>query len=366
MTAKPNMTNAWAEAGTVATPSASEIQIGWEGNDIPPAEIENFVQNRQDNAIKYIFEQGVVEWDNTTLFPVDAYVKRNGVVYRSLLSDSNKDPLTQPTYWTKAFDDAGSAQAVQDIVDEITDTDGYLDFYVQHSDPTLTTPLTAPKTFASDGIANGYKFKSATDITAENSGIVYSSGNVDLVLNGVVKGRITPAMDVNTNDVTLVTTQMLRSVILDFCFPVGCLHITEQTYDPSVRFGGSWTRVAKGRAIVGRHDGVTSDIPDWVKTAGNQHGEYEVTLAEENMVAHVHNQRASSDATAGNLDKTSLVTDTGQSGIGQTIGVTTDSFFVTNKAPLTTTEWGGDEDGDTIPLELVQPSEVYNIWKRIG
>lgn len=331
-----------------------------EDGDIPPAEVQNFVDNRQDNAIKHVFEEGISLWDNSTSYPINGLVKRNGEVYKAILTSSNKDPLTEPTYWVKAFDEFGSAQEVQDIVDEITGTDGYVDFYVQKSDPTLENPLAAPKVSASTGMANGYKFQSTTDPVAAKSGVVYNSGNIEILIDEVVKGRITPAMSVNSNDETLVTTAMLRSFMLDYVFPIGSIHITEESYSPASKFGGSWIRVAEGQAIVGRNDGVTGDIPDWVKTAGNTFGEYEHTLTTDELPNFRLGQNAHSDVLAPTSDPVPHVIPTqvaGFSGLGQT----TDEVIYTNKERVYTDPIGNDE-----PFSIVQPSVVYNIWKRIG
>lgn len=356
---KPDMQNIWAEAGAISVPPSADISEGWVVEK-PPFEEANFVENRQDNGIAYLFQEGIAEWDNLTEYQLNSLVKYNGVVYKSSGTNTNKQPNIFPLNWSIAFENFGAAQAVQDIVDEITGTDGYVDFYVQKSDPTLENPLSAPKVSADTGMANGHKFQSTTDPVAAKSGVVYNSGNVELVINEVVKGRITPTMSINSNDETLVTTAMLRSFILDYAFPVGSIHITEESYNPASRFGGSWIRVAEGQAIVGRNDGVTSDIPDWVKTAGNTFGEYEHTLTTNELPNFRLGQNAHSDVLATPAEPVPhVIFDVAGDFDGLAQG--TDPVLYTNKERVYTDPIGNDE-----PFNIVQPSVVYNIWKRIG
>jgi len=113
---KPNYTDIWSSAGSKTAPSSLKIQTGWVGEK-PPYEYWNWMMNRSDVGSAYLFQMGISEWDSTVEYQYSttykSYVQRNGLVYKALQTGTNKNPLTQPTYWGLAFDDYGSAATVQ-------------------------------------------------------------------------------------------------------------------------------------------------------------------------------------------------------------------------------------------------------------
>jgi len=113
---KPDMTYVWASGGSKTAPSNVKIQTGWIVEK-PEFEKMNWVQNRQDNSLAYLFQMGVPEWDSAVEYQYSAtyksYVQRNGLVYKALQVGTNKDPASEAAYWAVAFDDKGAAAAVQ-------------------------------------------------------------------------------------------------------------------------------------------------------------------------------------------------------------------------------------------------------------
>ena len=113
---KPDMTYVWASGGSKTAPSNVKIQTGWIVEK-PEFEKMNWVQNRQDDSLAYLFQMGVPEWDSAVEYQYSAtyksYVQRNGLVYKALQAGTNKDPASEATYWTIAFDDKGAAATVQ-------------------------------------------------------------------------------------------------------------------------------------------------------------------------------------------------------------------------------------------------------------
>ena len=122
---KPDMTYVWASGGSKTAPSNVKIQTGWIVEK-PEFEKMNWVQNRQDDSLAYIFQMGVPEWDSAVEYQHSAtyksYVQRNGLVYKALQVGTNKDPASEAAYWTVAFDDKGAAATVQsNLTTHITD-----------------------------------------------------------------------------------------------------------------------------------------------------------------------------------------------------------------------------------------------------
>ena len=119
------MTYVWASGGSKTAPSNVKIQTGWIVEK-PEFEKMNWVQNRQDDSLAYIFQMGVPEWDSAVEYQHSAtyksYVQRNGLVYKALQVGTNKDPASEAAYWTVAFDDKGAAATVQsNLTTHITD-----------------------------------------------------------------------------------------------------------------------------------------------------------------------------------------------------------------------------------------------------
>ena len=113
---KPDMTYVWASGGSKTAPSNVKIQTGWIVEK-PEFEKMNWVQNRQDGSLAYLFQMGVPEWDSAVEYQYSAtyksYVQRNGLVYKALQAGTNKNPASEAAYWTVAFDDKGAAATVQ-------------------------------------------------------------------------------------------------------------------------------------------------------------------------------------------------------------------------------------------------------------
>lgn len=67
-------------------------------------------------------------------------------------------------------------------------------------------------------------------------------------------------------------------------YPIGSIYMSIQDTNPSVFFGGTWERIAKGKTLVGV-DESDSDFNASSKTGGEK--EHKLTIAE--MPAHDHN-----------------------------------------------------------------------------
>lgn len=96
---RPDLTYKWSSTGYIATPSNGKISQGWI-YEKPPEGWMNFIENRQDQAIAYIYQQGIPEWDATIEYQNgSSFVTYGGNIYVSIQTGTNKQPDTQTAYW---------------------------------------------------------------------------------------------------------------------------------------------------------------------------------------------------------------------------------------------------------------------------
>ncbi|MDF7667462.1 phage tail protein [Orbaceae bacterium ESL0727] len=76
----------------------------------PPMEWMNGAFNRIDANTLYLLQQGVPEWDALVLYPTNAIIKYNAVLYIAKIQNNNVTP-TDTTKWTKFIQDASTSQA---------------------------------------------------------------------------------------------------------------------------------------------------------------------------------------------------------------------------------------------------------------
>ena len=100
----------WAALGDVETPTDAKMETGWVA-EVPKAQVENWVQNRQDAFNAHVNERGIAEWDATTDYLANkSYVQdSSGTVYRAVQNTGPSTVVQNPTtdgantYWVVAF-----------------------------------------------------------------------------------------------------------------------------------------------------------------------------------------------------------------------------------------------------------------------
>lgn len=127
---------------------------------------------------------------------------------------------------------------------------------------------------------------------------------------------------------------------------VGDVFVTTTHFDTSAQVAihkgyGTWEREAEGRAIVGYSS--QADSPEWTKTNGSTFGEYEHQLSIKEMPSHNHR----------------IADNTGTSGQGGGLDLNSGTSNFINSTGLENT-------GGNVPHNNVQPSKIYNIWRRIA
>ena len=109
---KPSKLNLlWASGGDILDPGDTKYQTGW-GVEVPPRQWENYIQNKQDQAIAHINQHGIAVWDAETEYQANTSYTQgqtNGTIYRAKLTHTGQNPEldTLNTYWDIAFAAAG-------------------------------------------------------------------------------------------------------------------------------------------------------------------------------------------------------------------------------------------------------------------
>lgn len=106
---KLDMTDIWASGGDKVAPSSAKIAQGWLV-EVVPRQTWNWFENRQDQNIAYLLQKGFPEWDAFTEYVASkSWINRSGIIYKAILTGTNKDPVSQPTYWVKAFPESSAS-----------------------------------------------------------------------------------------------------------------------------------------------------------------------------------------------------------------------------------------------------------------
>ena len=318
---KPNMNyGVWADNGNIEVPSSEKVELGWVVEK-PLNEQMNWLQNRQDSMLQYINQHGIPEWDNRTEYPINAFVARGGVVYKALSQNFDRDPTLNVAIWSVAFASFDNVAVINSIRDE----DGYLQHYVQKSNPVLNS-VAKGVGYAGQDLSKGVFFDSNNNTYVDNKfGSRY-------LFNGT-----------QTNDDDVIRKSDLQAILESYTrYNVGDLYFTTNQENPSSMLGyGTWVLYGQGKAIVGLSDIDNSISPNWNKYIGGIFGEYEHTLNVNEMPKHVHQQGASF------------------TGLGKIEGYPTSAPKDDNYSLADTREAGGSQ-----PHNNVQPSVTVAIWKR--
>ena len=321
---KPDMNyGLWAENGNIEIPSSEKVELGWIAEK-PLNEQMNWVQNRQDAMLQYINQHGIVEWDNVTEYPINAFVAREGVVYKALSQNVDKDPTLNTAIWTVAFADFSQVDRITKIVND----DGFVEHYVRKSAPVL------------DAVAKGVGY-SGDD---ENKGVKFDD-NDNLYLTNGDNNRY-DFNGTHTNDNDVIRKSDLQAILESYTrYKVGDLYITTNQENPSVVLGyGTWVLFGQGRAIVGLSEITNTNSPDWNKYVGGIFGEYDHTLNVNEMPSHVHQQGVKF------------------TGSGKIEGYTEASAPRDDNYSLSDTISAGGSQ----PHNNVQPSVTVAIWRRVA
>ncbi|QFP93504.1 tail fiber protein [Edwardsiella phage vB_EtaM_ET-ABTNL-9] len=315
---KPDMNyGVWAEGGNIEIPSSEKVEEGWVVEK-PLNEQMNWLQNRQDKMLQYLNQRGIPEWDSRTEYPIDAYVSRAGTLYQALSQNTDRDPTLHQAIWKIAFVGYDEFVTYAEDIQSIKDTDGFLKHYVKKSDPVMDSAVKAPS----------YNNKEMT------AGVTFSDDVVKVSKGNTVVAEFSGG----TNPKDVVTHEQLMQAIQ--VFKVGAVYTSVRPDDPAEVFGyGTWERFAEGKTLVGVSTSISNSVPEWVKRAGSEYGEYDHKITKDEMPTHSHGVGGYGGTSGG-----------GGAAAGNDISV------IFNTRPE-----GGDK-----PHNNVQPSIVVYFWKRVA
>lgn len=352
---KPDFENVWATEGGIGAPDVSQILAGWKQNQFPPSEISNFLQNKVETAIQYIYQVGIPDWDAKIEYQKASLVKFSGKHYLAKEVNKDKRPDQSTPNWTIAFDAYGASNDLRDIVAQIMGVDGYIPFYVRKSDPVMTSKAKAPSYEADVNSTGGFKFK------GYDSGVVCNGGDLIFMTDGVTQGRIKVAPPtLEMNDETLVTTALLKKVVDDLMkrtqIPVGWSVVTNNPKPPSDKdqLGyGTWVQDVQGKALVGVSAENAINVPEWTKDPDSMFGEYEHTQT----IAELPRHRDTFPADDQLIEQFDLERNTNLVGRRYDATSTIGKDYGSGWAYLPFV-------GESKPFNVVQPSQTKFIWTR--
>ena len=108
---RPNFGTVWAASGEKLSPTEIKIQGGWI-KEMMPYQYQNFLQNRVDNAITYLLQKGVPEWDASQEYTSNkSVVTYSGQMYMALTTNTNVLP-TVTASWKRLTTTLGANGAI--------------------------------------------------------------------------------------------------------------------------------------------------------------------------------------------------------------------------------------------------------------
>ncbi len=343
---KPNVTIRWAEGGNQLEPSSEVQELGFVVEK-PPYEVVNWLHNKHDTAVAYLYQEGFADWDIETEYSNTSYVKYDGVVYRAKLQNTGKQPDTNPDNWDIAF---ANYQDYLDLYQDLQDTKnvaGHADNLVYKDAPVMTNKAIGTSFSVDSGFGtnNGYQFNNHS-----RDGLFHNGTNPVVLNDGTTVASFSGNIS-NPSPKDVVTFDMLLNYTRQ---PVGSLYFTSNSVNPSVELGyGTWERYAEGKAIVGFSS--KPEDPTWTRVPLGSFGSYTHKLTQSELpITNVEFPADDQLILSYGLSRSTTRPQSPYDAASSTAASFQSGWAKTSSF------------GDDQPHNNVQPSIVIYVWRRVS
>jgi len=96
-----NLLEVWASSGAVVEPDISKVEEGWQLGEQPPHEFMNWLQNTFGEKLNHVLSNGTPQWNSSTSYGAGSTVQRTGSVWIAMEPNSNSEPATGNTNWSR-------------------------------------------------------------------------------------------------------------------------------------------------------------------------------------------------------------------------------------------------------------------------
>lgn len=129
---------------------------------------------------------------------------------------------------------------------------------------------------------------------------------------------------------------LVKSNILNSCYPIGSIYMSMDSTSPSTLFGGTWDQLDEGKVLIGCNE---------TYPAGSTGGEFTHTLTEAEMPPHTHSYQRNA-----------------RSSRAESSGVRPAGYSVNSGVSNYTTT----STGSGTAFDLMQPYLAVYMWQRIS
>jgi hypothetical protein len=171
--------------------------------EVPPRQWENYIQNKQDQAIAHINQHGIAVWDAETEYQAGTSYTQgatNGTIYRAKVTHFGQNPEldTLNTYWdiafaaagdfyTKAEVDADFLAKDQNLGDLPSVTDARSNLGVYSKAETYTKTEVDGKTTVASALQAQQQTSNAVLLTPQRLADAFKGANQSVTKNGFCK-----------------------------------------------------------------------------------------------------------------------------------------------------------------------------------
>lgn len=336
----------WANNGNFSQPTSEKIETGFV-IEKPFNEIVNYIENKQDIGLAYLFQKGISEWDSVTTYPVNGIADYNGTTYRALKQNSATAP-TNTSQWRVAYADYNDYVALKKDLDDTKNVVDHAPKIVYKDKPVFNKKAHGKGFVAAAGTnPNGSNDVGYAFSTNLSTGFFLNGSDITAYKNGSVQAILSTPPNLESKTKHVVTLDILNDLvnakIADIedrlRIKVGALYLTTDPNNPRTILGyGQWNPHAQGRALVGVSS--SSSHPQWTRYGSSEFGSYTHSLTEAENGKHTHSVSTYSEY--------SYAGDSGRFG-GQAIVP-----YVGNTS----------SSGSGTPHNIVQPSVTVYVWRR--